>query len=150
MTDTDPRAPADSAAAPPPAITLCYNGFCPLCRGEVEHYQRLAAPRGLPIGWQDVNTSPELFARYGIDYDTALRRVHAIDAEGKLLRGVDAFFPVWRSLPGYRWLAAVLSFPLVRPLAWFGYEYLLALPVYLWNKRRLRRLARAGVPKAAS
>jgi predicted DCC family thiol-disulfide oxidoreductase YuxK len=125
-----------------PALTVCYNGACRVCRGEMEHYKRIAARHALPLGWSDINTAPELFRRHGIDFDTAMRRLHAVDAEGKLIRGIDVFIAVWRVLPRYRWAAAIVGFPLVRPLAWLAYEGVIAPLVYRYSKRRLR-LAKA-------
>ena len=121
------------------ALTVCYNGMCPVCRGEMDHYRRIADQHALPLGWRDINTAPELFAKHGIDFDTAMRRLHAIDADGRLIRGVDVFAAVWRHLPRYRWAGAVVAFPLVRPFAWVLYECLVAPLVYRWSRRRLRK-----------
>ena len=122
------------------ALTVCFNGACPVCRGEMDHYRRIADMHARPLGWSDINTSPELFEKHGIDFDTAMRRLHAIDADGRLIRGVDVFPAIWRHLPRYRWAAAVVAFPLVRPFAWVFYECLAAPLVYRWSRRRLRRL----------
>ena len=123
-----------------PRLTVCYNGACPVCRAEMEHYQRLSRAQALPLGWSDINDAPALFERHGIDFDTAMRRLHAIDADGRLIRGVDVFVAIWRELPRYRWAAAIVGSPLVRPLAWLAYEGAIAPLVYRWSRRRLRRL----------
>jgi len=125
-----------------PSLTVCYNSACPVCRGEMERYQRIATMHALPLGWSDINTAPELFRRYNIDFDTAMRRLHAIDAAGRLIRGIDVFIAVWRVLPRYRWAAAIVGAPFVRPLAWLLYEGVVAPLVFRWSRRRLR-LARA-------
>ena len=122
-----------------PAITVCYNSACPVCRGEMEHYQRIARAHDLPLGWNDINTAPELFRRHNIDFDTAMRRLHAVDAEGRLIRGIDVFIAIWRVLPRHRWAAAIVGFPLVRPLAWLAYEGAVAPLVFRWSRRRWRR-----------
>lgn len=122
-----------------PSLTVCYNGACPVCRAEMEHYQRIAGAHALPLGWSDINTAPALFERHGIDFDTAMRRLHAVDAQGRLIRGVDVFVAIWRHLPRYRWAAAIVGSPLVRPLAWLAYEGVIAPLVYRWSRRRLRR-----------
>jgi predicted DCC family thiol-disulfide oxidoreductase YuxK len=127
-----------------PALTVCYNGACPVCRGEMEHYQRIARAHSLPLGWSDINTAPELFRCHNIDFDTAMRRLHAVDAEGRLIRGIDVFIAVWRVLPRYRWAAAITGFPLVRPLAWALYEGVVAPLVFRWSRRRWRRAQAAA------
>src|SRR6185295_4731361 len=112
-----------------PAVTVCYNGACPVCRAEMEHYQRIADQHALPLGWNDINTAPELFRRHNIDFDTAMRRLHAVDAAGNLIRGIDVFIAIWRLLPRYRWAAAI---------------------VYRYSRRRLRRAqARAATSRGA-
>lgn len=100
-------------------LTVCYNGACPVCRTGMARYAAIAGRHALPIGWDDINTAPDLFRRHGIGFDDALRRLYAVDAEGRLLRGIDVFVAIWRRLPGYRWLGALAGFPLVRPFAWF-------------------------------
>jgi predicted DCC family thiol-disulfide oxidoreductase YuxK len=122
-----------------PALTVCYNGACPVCRGEMEKYQRIASAHALPLGWNDFNTAPELFRRHDIDFDTAMRRLHAVDAGGKLIRGIDVFIAIWRVLPRYRWAAAIVGLPLVRPLAWLAYEGVVAPLIFRWSRRRWRR-----------
>jgi predicted DCC family thiol-disulfide oxidoreductase YuxK len=138
---------ADPSPRAESSVTVCYNGACPVCRHGMERYRRIARPLGLPLGWHDINTAPELFRRFEIDFDTAMRRLHAVDEQGRLLRGVDVFIAIWRALPGYRRLAAVAGFPLVRPFAWFVYEVLVSYPVYplsrhRWRRRRARNAAR--------
>jgi predicted DCC family thiol-disulfide oxidoreductase YuxK len=110
----------------------------------MDRYRRIADAHCLPLGWSDINTAPELFERHGIDFDTAMRRLHAIDDEGRLIRGVDVFPAIWRHLPRHRWAAAVVAFPPVRPFAWFVYECLVAPLVYRWSRRRWRRLPARG------
>jgi predicted DCC family thiol-disulfide oxidoreductase YuxK len=126
-----------------PEITVCYNGACPVCRAEMERYQRIAnataGGRALPLGWNDINTATELFRRHNIDFDTAMRRLHAVDAEGRLIRGIDVFVAIWRRLPGYRLAAAIVGSPLVRPLAWALYEGVVAPLVFRYSRRRWRR-----------
>ncbi len=126
-----------------PEITVCYNGACPVCRAGMTRYAAIASKHALPMGWDDINTVPELFRQYGISFDQALRRLYAVGEHGQLLRGVDVFIAIWRRLPGYRWLGAVAGFPLVRPLAWFVYEYLVSFPVSRWSRRRLERARQA-------
>lgn len=125
-----------------PEITVCYNGACPVCRAGMTHYAVIAEKHALPMGWDDINTAPELFRQYGIRFDQALRRLYAVNEQGQLLRGVDVFIAIWRRLPGYRWLGAVAGFPLIRPFAWFVYEYLVSFPVSRWSRRRLERVRR--------
>jgi predicted DCC family thiol-disulfide oxidoreductase YuxK len=127
---------------PAPDLTVCYNGFCPVCRTEIRQYRRLAEGAGAPLGWVDVVADPQALAKHGLDFDTLLRRLHAVDAQGRLYRGVDAFAMLWRRLPYYRHLARLMDFRLGRALAWLVYEGLIAPPLYAVNRRRLKRRGR--------
>lgn len=125
-----------------PDLTVCYNGFCPLCRTEIRQYRRLAENQGASLGWVDVVADPAALARHGLDFDTLLRRLHAVDAQGRLYRGVDAFHMLWRHLPYYRRLARLMDYRLGRALAWLVYEGLIAPPLYAINRWRLKRRGR--------
>jgi predicted DCC family thiol-disulfide oxidoreductase YuxK len=127
-------------------MTVCYNGACPVCRASMKHYSGVARRHELPLGWDDITTAPDLFERHGIGFDQALRRLYAVDRDGRLLCGIDVFIAIWRRLPGRRWLAAVTAFPAIRPVAWFVYEYLVSYPIYRWSRRRLRRRAARAAP----
>ncbi len=119
-------------------ITTYYNGACPVCRMEIEHYMRLARQAGLQdrFAWCDVSREPTALAAFGLDGDGLTRRLHAVDSDGVLLSGVPAFAAIWARLPRYRWLARLAAFGPLKPVLNAGYE-LLALLLYRWNKRRM-------------
>jgi predicted DCC family thiol-disulfide oxidoreductase YuxK len=119
-------------------LTVCYNGACPVCRAEIEHYRR-RAPQGAALVFLDVAADPGAAARLGLAGDRPFRRLHAIDAHGRILSGVAAFAQVWERLPGYRWLARLVGRPLPRRLAGFAYERLAAPLLYRLHLRRERR-----------
>ncbi|WP_299439142.1 thiol-disulfide oxidoreductase DCC family protein [uncultured Rhodospira sp.] len=129
----------DAAPGPGATLTTYYNGACPVCRTEVEHYQDIDARRGLGLGWQDVSQDVGPLAAHGIDPDSATKRLYAIDEAGRLHAGVDAFIQVWRRLPQYQWLARVVSWPGMRFVAVGVYEGVLAPVLYRWNRWRRRR-----------
>lgn len=118
-------------------ITTFFNGACPVCSTEIKHYKKISRRQGLGLLWCDVAKDESALSAYGIDQDKATRRLYVIDREGQLHGGVDAFVVLWSALPRYRWLARLASQPLVKPLAGWVYENLLAWPLYLWNRRRL-------------
>jgi predicted DCC family thiol-disulfide oxidoreductase YuxK len=92
-------------------LTVYYNGDCAVCRVRVARYQQ-ASERGSPlIGWCDVAEAPWALRRHQIDCDRARRRLHAVDAQGRLFGGAAAFARMWRILPGYRLLGLLISLP---------------------------------------
>jgi predicted DCC family thiol-disulfide oxidoreductase YuxK len=130
---------AQAANAPGGDLTTYYNGACPVCRTEVEHYKGIDARRGLGLGWHDVSQGVGPLAAHGLDRDSATKRLYAIDEGGRLHGGVDAFIQVWRRLPRYRWLARVVAAPGGRQIAGAVYEGVLAPVLYRWNRWRHRR-----------
>jgi predicted DCC family thiol-disulfide oxidoreductase YuxK len=118
-------------------LTVCYNGACPVCRAEIEHYRR-RAPADADLRFLDVAAQPEEAARLGLVGDSPLRRLHAVGADGRVVAGVAAFTEVWQRLPGYRWLARLVGRPLPRRLAEMGYERIAAPLLFRLHLRRQR------------
>jgi predicted DCC family thiol-disulfide oxidoreductase YuxK len=117
---------------------ILYNDTCPVCRREVEHYGRHAAARGVPLRLDPLGNA----ADYGLTDDQAARALHVM-VDGRLLRGIPAFQAVWDRLPGYKWLARVTRWPVVRPVVTFAYDRVLAPLIYRWH---LARVSRSGSP----
>ncbi|MEJ7138216.1 thiol-disulfide oxidoreductase DCC family protein [Amphibiibacter pelophylacis] len=121
--------PADTA----PALTVYFDGSCPLCRREIAFYQRLRPLQ--PIAWVDVSRGEP--CGDGLTCELAMRRFHVRDAQGQLLDGAAAFARLWRSLPGWRWLGHVAGVPPVSWLAEGAYRLFLPLRPRLqaWARR---------------
>ncbi|MEK9951463.1 MAG: DUF393 domain-containing protein [Curvibacter sp.] len=117
----------------PPELTVYYDGSCPLCRREIALYRRQRGAERLV--WQDLRAGAPTGP--GLSCDTALRRFHVRDAQGRLHSGAAGFARLWRSLPAWRvpgWLA---SLP---PMCWL---LELAYRGFLRLRPRLQRWARA-------
>lgn len=126
-------------APDPPVLTVFYNGSCPLCRTEINHYKKRADKYHVEgLLWVDVTQQPNSLASFGVDDDGVIRRLHASDGDGSLFSGVDAFIAVWQLIPGYQWIAALASFPIIRTIADLLYNRLLAPGIYRWNKAKGR------------
>ena len=101
--------------------TMFYDGSCPLCRREVAHYRRL--DQAGRVRWQDIAEDAAELTAHGIGREQAMRRLHALDAEGRLVSGAWAFAAIWRELPGYRWLARLVRTLHLLPLIDFLYRH---------------------------
>ncbi|MBB4267667.1 thiol-disulfide oxidoreductase DCC family protein [Roseospira visakhapatnamensis] len=134
--DTPPGVAADPGSGAD--LTVFYNGACPVCRTEINHYRRIDARAGLGLGWHDVSAGRGALSAHGINARAATRRLYAIDETGHLHAGVDAFVQVWRRLPRYRWLAWLVTRPGIRPAAGLVYESVLAPALDRWNRWRHR------------
>lgn len=116
---------------------VLYNAACPVCRHEIDHYARLSQDQALPIRYDDLN-APEMAEIWGIDPDTAARRLH-VRKSGETLSGIPAFIALWQDIPRYHWLARFVSTPGVHGLAVLIYDWVLAPALYVWDKRRRRK-----------
>jgi predicted DCC family thiol-disulfide oxidoreductase YuxK len=124
---------------PAPHLTVWYNTKCPVCNGGID-WQRnklVAAVRAGEIAFKDINVEPTALATYGATLDDVRRRLHATDAQGRLIVGADVAIAIWRATPGEGWIARLLGNPVMLPLTRFFYDRFADL-LFAWNKRRGR------------
>lgn len=109
---------------------LFYDGGCPLCRREIAHYRRL--DRAGRVDWVDLYAQPDLAERYGVSWGAAMQRIHLLEPDGRVVTGAHAFAALWRRLPGYRWLARLVSLPGALALLDRGYAIFAR---WRWHRR---------------
>lgn len=102
-------------------ITVFYDGACGLCAKEINHY-KVIAPSNI-FEWVDITQDTDLFTSLGYKKDEGLRALHALDRQGAMHIGVDAFLLIWSQLKRWRVLGVVVSLPVVRHLAAFIYQH---------------------------
>ena len=102
-----------ASAACGTGTTVLFDGSCPLCTAEIGLYRDRDGEGRLRL--VDVS-APDAALPQGLDREAAMARFHAIAPNGQVLSGAAAFIEVWRSLPGWRWLARLASLPGVEPV----------------------------------
>lgn len=111
-------------------IKLLYDGACPLCVREVNFLKRKDNDRGL-IAFVDIaadDYDPKDNA--GIDFETAMGRIHAVLPDGAIVQNVEVFRQTYDIL-GIGWIYAITKIPLVGRIAdalygvWADYRLLL-------------------------
>jgi predicted DCC family thiol-disulfide oxidoreductase YuxK len=128
--DNDPAAPASSLEGEPTqkspnALTVFFDGACPLCSREIATYRR---QRGADsMAWIDVSRCSLDELGEDLDRDAALARLHVRRADGMLVGGAAAFAAVWQQLPAFAWVGRLASRPLVLPLLDAAYAGFLRL-----------------------
>ncbi len=116
-----------------PEMTVLYNGACSICGPEVAYYQRCAQADGTEIGFENVaDPEHELTAQ-----EQYYRRFH-VRHEGIEYNGVMAFILLWQRLSKFKWLARLMSLPLILPIANIVYDQILA-PLLYWRFRRRQK-----------
>lgn len=119
-------------------IKLLYDGECPLCMREIKFLKKRDAGRGLVefVDIADDNYTPE--AHGGIDYETAMGRIHAILPDGRIIKNVEVFRRVYESL-GMGWVYAGTKLPIIGSIVEWVYG--------IWAKKRF---ALTGRPELAT
>lgn len=117
-------------------IKLLYDGECPLCLREVNFLQQRDAGRGLVafVDIADPAYNPEEHG--GIDYETAMGRIHGIMSDGKILKNIEVFRTIYEIL-GMGWIYAPTRLPMIN---------ILANQIYiLWADLRLKLTGRPSL-----
>lgn len=118
-------------------LTILYDGGCPLCLREVSFLRRRDTrlhPDDPRLAFVDIDAPDYDPADHGgISYRDAMGRIHAIAADGAVLRDVAVFRRAYE-LVQLGWLYAPTGWPLLRPLVESFYR--------LWAAARLRLTGR--------
>ncbi len=87
------------------AVTVWYDGACPLCRREIALMRRLDRHQRIEfveIGWVQAGCP--------LDPEALRARFHARE-EGQVVDGAEAFAAMWRAIPVLRPLGLLARFP---------------------------------------
>ena len=111
-------------------LRIFYDGACSVCATEVEQYgKRDLAGRLILI---DISAADFSAQPFGIALSDFLHQLHAIDQNGIVYRGVEAFWAIWQAFPAstlFGLLGTLITLPVLNPLARLGY----------WGFARIRR-----------
>jgi len=106
-------------------LTVFYDASCPLCATEMHALRRRVADGGLElVDCSAPDFDESVLAGVGIKRADLMDRIHARDAHGRWLVGVDVLEAAYAAA-GLTPIAAVLGQPRLRPLldrlyAWFA------------------------------
>ncbi len=113
--NTQPQESLEVAAVPEQPswqIKLLYDGECPLCVREVNFLRKRDAGRG-KVAFVDIaddDYTPE--ANGGVDFETAMGRIHAVLPDGTVIKNVEVFRRVYEIL-GMGWIYAATKLPVI-------------------------------------
>jgi predicted DCC family thiol-disulfide oxidoreductase YuxK len=98
---------SEAGRASCPALSVLYDGECPLCRREIALYRGIRSDAA--VCFVDISVDTALPA--GVSRQQLLARFHVQRADGVLVSGAEAFLTLWAQLPGWRWLARAGRLP---------------------------------------
>jgi predicted DCC family thiol-disulfide oxidoreductase YuxK len=137
-----PREALGADATGASALTVYYDGACPLCRREIGYYRH---QRGAErIDWIDVSSDGADAIAPDLDRAAALTRFHVRLPDGRLADGARGFAAMWGALPGWRWLGLLVGAPVVALVMEAGYRWFLRI------RPAMQRLAAALEPDTRS
>ena len=113
------------SADSPPALTVYFDGGCPVCSREIALYRRQVGAEC--ISWVDAATCPAADLGADLDRPGALARLHVRTGDGELTSGARAFTTLWRQLPRTAFLGKLLSRRPVLAILEVGYRVLLVV-----------------------
>lgn len=81
-----------------PQLTVWYNTKCPVCNAGIawQHSRLVRAARAGLFDFRDINLEPDALSRFGAGVEDVRRRLHAVDADGRLHVGADCAIAIWR------------------------------------------------------
>lgn len=103
-------------ASPGWKIKLLYDGECPLCVKEVNFLTKKDGGRGI-IKFTDIASldyDPQDHG--GVDFETAMGRIHGILADGTVIKNVEVFRQAYESL-GMGWIYGITKIRFVGAIA---------------------------------
>ena len=117
-------------------LQVFFDGACPLCSREIDHYRRQDRRQRLEA--IDISVPGFDPQRYGISQEAFMAELHAIDQAGTVYRGVAAFRAIWQAFPektAYRLMARLVGMPLVEPVAAGAYRMFARLRPHLPGRK---------------
>ena len=109
-------------------LTIFYDGTCPLCKKEMDALREYDQRKTLDL----VDIHSDAFrAHPDIDPLEAMTILHAKDASGQVLLGLDVTAAAWKAVDKKPWVQS-LRWPIIR---WFADR------AYLWFARNRYRLS---------
>lgn len=89
-------------------LTVYFDGSCPLCRLEIDHYAAQSDRNELAfvdVAATQTDTGPDLVKA------AAMARFHVRRPDGDLVSGAAAFVEIWQRLPRWRFAARLARLP---------------------------------------
>ena len=116
---------ADSSTQTSQALTVFFDGSCPICSKEIDFYKmRVGADE---LSWVDVSDEKTPIPIQTRSREELMARFHVLSSSGELVSGGAAFAELWASLPAFKIFGKFFKLPSLRFLIDLGYDIFLTL-----------------------
>ena len=118
------------------ALTVFFDGSCPICSKEINFYKMRAGADEL--SWVDVSDEEIPIPIQTRSREELMARFHVLSSSGELVSGGAAFAELWASLPAFKIFGKIFKLPILRYLIDVGYDIFLTLRPkfqHLFHKR---------------
>lgn len=105
----------DLENSPPWQIKLLYDGACPLCLREVNALRQRDRGQGQVVFVDIAADDYSPAAHGGVDFATAMGRIHAVLPDGSVIKNVEVFRRIYAIL-GLGWVYAPTRWPMIGPV----------------------------------
>ena len=116
---------ADSSTQTSQALTVFFDGSCPICSKEINFYKMRAGADEL--SWVDVSDEEIPIPIQTRSREDLMARFHVLSSSGELVSGGAAFAELWASLPAFKIFGKFFKLPILRFLIDVGYDIFLTL-----------------------
>lgn len=119
---------SDEKPAPGCDLTVYFDGACPLCRAEIDHYRGCEGADRIAfvdVSGADADPGPDL------SREAALARFHVREADGRLVSGAAGFAALWSRLPRWARAGRLARLAVIAPLLEIAYGMFLPLRPFL-------------------
>jgi len=97
-----------------PALTVFFDGQCPLCAREIQALKKLDQQQALQF--EDIHAADFQSRFPAIDIIDADRKLHGLRSDGQLIYGLDVTAQAWALVGKHRWLSG-LRLPVIRQVS---------------------------------
>jgi predicted DCC family thiol-disulfide oxidoreductase YuxK len=112
-------------------LTVFFDKSCNLCRGSAERVRRLDKAQRIEL--LDLQDAAALQRFPQVQPEVAMRWMQAVNVQGEVFSGSDAWAQIGALLPGWKLVAWILRVPGIRWIAGKFYSWI-ARNRYRWNR----------------
>ena len=114
-------------------LQVYYNSACPVCNAGIKRQKNRST--ACEVQWHDIHQDDNIHRNVADDREFVRERLHAVDENGQVLVGIEAFALLWQHSPRERWKAKLIMLPGIKSAAILAYNAFAAL-LYRWNKMK--------------